>query len=292
MSKFYYYTSDFNEINFENTIINTLMYYYWEDYCFTKTENPNFVLGISNLPYITNSNVVLYVNYNSNYPIQLQELYKVKKIIFSNNKEYTYLQGYIEKEYEFLPPLINTDLLDNVIKNNIKKEKSILIVYGEKIREVLRDLLILNMHKKFKINIIGTEKDILIPEVNQIKINKFKRFYEQRYDFLSHIYQNDIIIFTNQNIKYNLIAVESLYLNKTIITFENNFFYEDYKEYIGDKILIIDNLNSIDKYLKRISDSDIRNEIKNKNNYLKQLWGGLIDVLSNEDCGHNDNNLS
>lgn len=292
MSKFYYYTSDFNEINFENTIINTLMYYYWEDYCFTKTENPNFVLGISNLPYITNSNVILYVNYNSNHPIQLQELYKVKKFIFSNNKEYIYLQGYIEKEYEFLPPLINTDLLDNVIKNNIKKEKSILIVYGEKIREILRDLLLLNMHKKFKINIIGTDKDILIPEINQIKINNFKRFYEQRYDFLSHIYQNDIIIFTNQNIKYNLIAVESLYLNKTIITFENNFFYEDYKEYIGDKILIINNLNSIDKYLKRISDSDIRNEIKNKNNYLKQLWGGLIDVLSNEDCGHNDNNLS
>lgn len=295
MSKFYFYTSDLDErkdINLENTIISNLMHYFWEDYCFNKTPNANFVLGIRNLPEVNNNNITLYTNYNSNYNIPIKDLFKVEKFLFSNKKEYILLQGYVNTDWEELPPLINTDLLDTVIKNNIKQEKTILIFYGEAIREILRDILLLNIQKKFKIKIIGLEKEILIPEVEVIKINKFKRLYEQKFEFLSYIYQSDIVIFTNKNYKYNLTAVESLYMNKTVITLENNFFYEDYKEYIGDKIFILNNLNSIDKFLKNTNNNDIRQEIKNKNNYIKWLWSGLLDVLSNEDCGGNYNNLS
>lgn len=280
MSKIYFYTS-YDEIDLENILLSNLYKYYFEDYCFNKTEEANFVLGISNLPYVNNDNITLFTALNTRKHIPYNELKKVKKIILSSQKEYILLQGEIRTNTEILLPIINTNLIDEIKKEIIKNNKpGILIFNGEELGSILKYFLILNLPKKYNISVIGLENDILIPGINQININPNDKLIKKRYQYLKAIAEHDIIIFTNRYLKYNLTAVESLYMNKTIITLENNYFYENYKDLINEKIFILESFHSIDKYLNRINEDKVEDYIKQKNEQNIQLWGGILDDIS------------
>ncbi len=281
MSKIYYYSDDLDytkNINSCIVLVNNLIKNFIQYKCFEKNpEKAEIVFGYRNIQYISNPEITVYTDTNYEDITLYSNGVKIKRFLYTNEYE-RHLLNKFSKEVEYIEVFPLLDLYELEDSRNLK-EKSILILDGERFKEVLTKVFILGLYKKYKIKVI-TNREVNLKEVEVIKNFNKTNYREFRRSFLKNL-NVEYLILTNNNLTFKLIAVEALYMGAKVITLSNNFFYYSFKDFLNDKIFVLENFNKLDfVFVNKINstDKDIQEYIRKLNEKSFKQWSEVLNV--------------
>jgi hypothetical protein len=281
MCKIYYYSDDLDytkKINSCIVLVNNLIKNFIQYKCFEKNpEKAEIVFGYRNIQYVSNSEITVYTDTNYEDITLYSNGVKIKRFLFTNEYE-RHLLNKFSKEVEYIEVFPLLDLYELEDSRNLK-EKSILILDGERFKEVLTKVFILGLYKKYKIKVI-TNREVNLKEVEVIKNFNKTNYREFRRSFLKNL-NVEYLILTNNNLTFKLIAVEALYMGAKVITLSNNFFYYSFKDFLNDRIFVLENFNKLDfVFVNKINstDKDIQEYIRKLNEKSFKQWSEVLNV--------------
>ncbi|MGB9637859.1 MAG: hypothetical protein ACPL1F_00980 [bacterium] len=281
MSKIYYYSDDLDytkNINSCIVLVNNLIKNFIQYKCFEKNpEKAEIVFGYRNIQYVSNSEITVYTDTNYEDITLYSNGVKIKRFLFTNEYE-RHLLNKFSKEVEYIEVFPLLDLYELEDSRNLK-EKSILILDGERFKEVLTKVFILGLYKKYKIKVI-TNREVNLKEVEVIKNFNKTNYREFRRSFLKNL-NVEYLILTNNNLTFKLIAVEALYMGAKVITLSNNFFYYSFKDFLNDRIFVLENFNKLDfVFVNKMNstDKDIQEYIRKLNEKSFKQWSEVLNV--------------